>query len=49
VAAGRPQLARAYVAEQIPPWLALHAATMDSALAACLKRTVDVPLSPSAG
>jgi hemerythrin len=36
VAAGRTQLARAYVVEQIPQWFALHAATMDSALAACL-------------
>lgn len=37
VEAGKSQLARAYVVEQIPQWFDLHAATMDSALAACLK------------
>ena len=41
--AGRPggarlRLARAYVREQIPAWFALHASTMDSALAAHLSR-----------
>jgi hemerythrin len=30
---GRIALARAYVAEQLPAWFALHLATMDSALA----------------
>ncbi|NBC13476.1 MAG: hemerythrin [Gammaproteobacteria bacterium] len=34
---GRPALARAYVREQLPHWFALHAATMDSALAGHLK------------
>ena len=34
---GRPALAQAYVREQLPHWFALHAATMDSALAAHLK------------
>jgi hemerythrin len=36
VAAGRTALARRYVQEQLPDWFALHAATMDSALAAHL-------------
>ncbi|WP_295885005.1 hemerythrin domain-containing protein [uncultured Thiohalocapsa sp.] len=36
-ASGRPALARAYVREQLPHWFALHAATMDSALAGHLK------------
>lgn len=36
-AIGRPALARAYVHEQLPHWFALHAATMDSTLAAHLK------------
>ena len=45
VEGGRTRLARAYVAGQIPRWLALHAATMDSALAAQLRRSaaVDMP------
>jgi hypothetical protein len=34
---GRTTLARAYLCEQIPAWFALHAVTMDSALAAHLK------------
>ena len=34
---GRPVLARAYIREQLPSWFALHAATVDSALAAHLK------------
>ncbi|MEW6646500.1 MAG: hemerythrin family protein [Pseudomonadota bacterium] len=33
---GRITLARSYVAEQIPSWFSVHAATMDSALAAHL-------------
>ncbi|GAB6040583.1 bacteriohemerythrin [Endothiovibrio diazotrophicus] len=37
VAAGRPAMARAYLAE-VPNWFRHHAATMDSALAAHLKR-----------
>jgi len=36
VAAGRTTLARSYVRERLPDWFALHAATMDSALAAHL-------------
>jgi hemerythrin len=36
-AAGRLALGRAYVRERLPDWFALHAATMDSALAAHLK------------
>jgi hemerythrin len=42
VGGGRIALARAYVAEQLPAWFALHAATMDSALAAHLKASVRV-------
>jgi len=34
---GRAQLATAYVLDQLPGWFELHAATMDSALAAHLK------------
>ncbi|NEX21120.1 hemerythrin [Thiorhodococcus mannitoliphagus] len=34
---GKLALGRAYVREQLPGWFALHAATMDSALAAHLK------------
>jgi len=34
---GRLAMARAYLREQLPGWFALHAATMDSALAAHLK------------
>ena len=33
LAKGRVRLARAYVSEQLPDWFALHAETMDSALA----------------
>lgn len=36
---GRTRMAQAYVKEALPPWFALHAATMDSALAGHLKRT----------
>lgn len=36
VAAGRTTLARSYVQDRLPDWFALHAATMDSALAAHL-------------
>lgn len=34
---GSTQMARAYVRERLPDWFNLHAATMDSALAAHLK------------
>jgi hemerythrin len=37
VAQGRTALARAYVRDQLPEWFALHATTMDSALAAHIK------------
>ncbi|MEW7978055.1 MAG: hemerythrin domain-containing protein [Candidatus Sedimenticola endophacoides] len=37
VAAGSLMLGRAYVEEQLPSWFSLHAATMDSALAAHIK------------
>lgn len=37
VAAGSLMLGRAYVEEQLPGWFGLHAATMDSALAAHIK------------
>ncbi len=47
VASGRTRLARAYLVEQLPRWFDLHAATMDSALAACLKGSVRVAV-PSA-
>ena len=47
VASGRTKLARAYLVEQLPQWFDLHAATMDSALAACLKGWVQVA-APSA-
>jgi len=46
VASGRTQLARAYLVEMIPPWFDQHAATMDSALAACLKGSVAVAGGP---
>jgi hemerythrin-like metal-binding protein len=37
VAAGRLQMARAYV-QNLPEWFSTHLATMDAALAGCLKR-----------
>lgn len=37
VTAGSTMMARAYVKEQLPAWFNLHAATMDSALAAHIK------------
>jgi len=37
VAAGKVAMGRAYVREQLPGWFALHAQTMDSALAAYRK------------
>jgi len=46
LAKGRFQLARAYVSEQLPDWFALHAETMDSALAAHLSGSVRVSFSP---
>lgn len=39
---GRIVLARAYVIEQLPAWFALHAVTMDSALAAHVKAALKV-------
>ncbi|THF64677.1 hemerythrin [Pseudothauera nasutitermitis] len=42
VQAGRLQLARAYVCESLPGWFDLHLSTMDSALAAHLKRMNDI-------
>ncbi len=38
-AAGRGSMARAWLSESLPQWFALHARTMDSALAAHLTRT----------
>lgn len=38
VARGRLQMARAYIREGLPDWFRLHATTIDSALAAHLKR-----------
>ena len=35
---GRSMMARAYVKERLPGWFTLHITTMDSALAAHLKR-----------
>ena len=46
---GRFALARAYVREQLPAWFALHAVTMDSALAAHLKRSVKIKGPGSGG
>lgn len=37
LARGQAQQARAYVAEGLPSWFRQHLATMDSALAACLR------------
>jgi hemerythrin len=37
LAAGRIAMARAYVAEQLPAWFAVHLSTMDSALAAYVR------------
>mgnify|MGYP001484233739 CR=1 FL=1 len=42
VAGGRIGMARAYV-EGMPQWFANHLATMDAALAACLKQAVRAP------
>jgi hemerythrin-like metal-binding protein len=42
---GRTQLARAYVIDALPRWFYLHAETMDSALAAHLKGSVQVAFS----
>ena len=41
-AGGRIALARAFVLEQLPAWFALHAVTMDSALAAHVKAGMKV-------
>jgi hemerythrin-like metal-binding protein len=40
---GRIMLARAYVKKGLEEWFALHIATMDSALAAHLKKTGEAP------
>lgn len=45
----RLALARAYVREQIPTWFALHAVTMDSALAAHLTGRIAVAAPKSPG
>lgn len=42
VKAGRLVAARQY-AQNLPAWFANHLATMDSALAACLKRSASLP------
>lgn len=42
---GRLLLARAYVKTGLTEWFALHLATMDSALAAHLKRTGEAPVA----
>lgn len=39
VQSGSIQIGRAYVSEQLPTWFHLHAVTMDSALAAHLKKS----------
>jgi hemerythrin-like metal-binding protein len=36
---GKPRLARIYVKDGVPDWFRNHLATMDAALAACLKRS----------
>lgn len=41
---GRLMLARSYVKQGLEEWFALHLATMDSALAAHLKRTGEAPV-----
>ena len=47
---GRTRFAQAYVIDQLTHWFDLHAATMDSALAAHLKGSVKVSRGPqSAG
>lgn len=38
-AAGRSAMARAWLTDSLPQWFALHARTMDSALAAHLRQT----------
>jgi hemerythrin len=45
VAAGSISLAKTYIREQMPEWFKLHAATMDSALAAHLKSTSGIIIS----
>lgn len=49
VASGNVTMGRAYVMEQMPDWFDLHAKTMDSALAAHIKRselnTISIPIS----
>lgn len=41
--AGRLRFVRLYVAQGLPDWFANHLATMDAALAACLKRAAVSP------
>ncbi|MDJ0738529.1 MAG: hemerythrin domain-containing protein [Gammaproteobacteria bacterium] len=48
VARGSVTLARAYVQEHLPAWFRLHAATMDSALAAHVKHQGPSPVFASA-
>ena len=43
VSAGRVAMARGYLRERLPEWFALHAATMDSALAAHLRQQPGQP------
>jgi hypothetical protein len=42
-------MARAYVTEQLPAWLAVHLATMDSALAAHVNDEAKVKIRATAG
>lgn len=44
---GRTLLARSYVKQGLEEWFLLHLATMDSALAAHLKRTGEAPVKTS--
>lgn len=44
---GRLMLARTYVKTGLAEWFDLHLATMDSALAAHLKRTGEAPVKPA--
>lgn len=43
IAQGRTRFARAFVADRLPEWLATHAGSMDSLLAARLKATGGAP------
>jgi hemerythrin len=46
VQVGRTRMARAYIVEQLPRWFDLHAATMDSALAACRRGSARIAVPP---